>query len=1367
MYIMPRIIVLLALLFGALLSVYPTAKRSIRYLGIEHGLSNNYVTAIFQDRHGFMWFGTQNGLNRYDGYQFVVYNHHPGNSASLADNRITDITADRSDRIWVAMKKGVSVLDGRGNVTGHMSYQPTAAASPVSIDFAINELQLDAEGYLFAASERDGLLRVDTRSDRYDEAVQIPLAVEGKKRFGYHAQTVKADKDGNIWLVVHGVGLCRFEPQIQEVRLVSADVRSVSCMMPDDLGNIWMGTDRGLIQYNIAGKRTRIIGLQDGLSSTNIAALYSDGAQQLWVCTDGGGITIMHIPSGRCTYLAAGDHSGTLTSNAVFSVFRDAASRYWIGTLRGGINVIDPKISRFQTIRHGQALYGPSAKDFILSFAEDRSGDVWIGTDGAGLTFWNRRQDTFVHYQHDPEEPGALSSDFVTNVLVDQYGELWAATYGGGINRLDKRTGTFKRYACLDQAQEHEYTKVWKLYEDRSGTLWAGTLAGGGLYRFNRKNDRFELYDATINNVLTIWEDNDHTLWFGTFSDVIRFNRGTGQTARYRIGHPIRFIHQSGPDSLWIGTEGGGLLHFEKQTGSYQSFTETNGLPDNVMLNALEDESGHLWMSTFNGIAKFNPKTKAVRNFFQSDGLQSNQFNYNAAFGLRSGEFLFGGIHGFNVFHPDSISSVSAMPKLVLTDLRINNRPYDRSSRVASVTNLQNIDRLILGYDEAVISFGFAALEYASPDKIRYAYILEGWDKDWNHVGSQRTAHYSRLEPGTYTLRIRSTNADGKWNPQERIVSINVLPPWWQTKWAYGLFISLILGAGYVYLHYDRRQTRLRYEVKMARLAMEKEKELNEKKLAFFTHISHEFRAPLTLIINPIKEMLYSNRGTVDNRELATVYNNSRRLLSLVDQLLLFQKADDESDAVRFAKLDIVALCKEVFLCFAQYAESKGVSYQFTCFREQLEIYVDREKMEVVLYNLISNALKFTPKGGSVMVSIEEAEPDRLQISVRDSGCGIPEHIGNAIFNRFYRDFSGAGKGGEGFGIGLYLVKKFVEAHQGSVSYISREGEGTSFSVTLLKGKQHLANSYIFEDIGEHSVFLEELLGQAPGADQPAGSEVGIELKKVTQLASPRPLLLIVDDNEQIRSYVRQIFEDDCVVHEAASGTKGLELVRSLQPDIVLSDVVMEGCSGIELCTQLKNDPSLNHIPIILLTASSAAEIKLKGIESGADDYITKPFDKAILQARVFNILKSRNQLQQYFYNEVTLQSNDFRIAPEYRDFLERCIAVVERHMDNPHFTVAMLAAEMSMSQSNLYKRVKSISGRSTNEFIRFIRLRKVAQLLISTDSNISEAAFAAGFNDMKYFREQFQKLFGVKPSQYKKKFQATMGKKYTLNDRV
>src|SRR5690606_777693 len=264
MYIMPRIIVLLALLFGALLSVYPTAKRSIRYLGIEHGLSNNYVTAIFQDRHGFMWFGTQNGLNRYDGYQFVVYNHHPGNSASLADNRITDITADRSDRIWVAMKKGVSVLDGRGNVTGHMSYQPTAAASPVSIDFAINELQLDAEGYLFAASERDGLLRVDTRSDRYDEAVQIPLAVEGKKRFGYHAQTVKADKDGNIWLVVHGVGLCRFEPQIQEVRLVSADVRSVSCMMPDDLGNIWMGTDRGLIQYNIAGKRTRIIGLQDG-----------------------------------------------------------------------------------------------------------------------------------------------------------------------------------------------------------------------------------------------------------------------------------------------------------------------------------------------------------------------------------------------------------------------------------------------------------------------------------------------------------------------------------------------------------------------------------------------------------------------------------------------------------------------------------------------------------------------------------------------------------------------------------------------------------------------------------------------------------------------------------------------------------------------------------------------------------------------------------------------------------------------------------------------------------------------------------------------------------------------------------------------
>ncbi|SFB79577.1 Two component regulator propeller [Parapedobacter composti] len=1340
------------------INVVSTPKEKVKYLGIEQGLSNNYVTAIFQDNQGFMWFGTQNGLNRYDGYQFKVYNHQPGNRFSLADNRITEIISDSAGRIWVALKKGVSILDGRGNVCGHLAYSRQRGDASKVIDFAVYGLAVDAKGTIFAASERAGLLRVDAPAHPFTEALQVPLQVDGEVRFEYYVHTLDLDRNGNVWLVVHGIGLCRYMPETQQVHPVSNTVHTATCMVATDDGDIWMGTDNGLFRYRIATRETRFYGLKDGLSSVNIATLYHDGARELWVGTDGGGITIIDTPTDKCTYLTAGNHGGQLTSGAVFSVFRDAASRYWIGTLRGGINVLDPKGSHFQVVRHSQAEYSSSARDFILSFAEDRSGNVWIGTDGAGLTYWNRRQHTFTHYQHVGGAPASLSNDFITNLLVDRQGWLWVATYGGGINKFDERSGTFARYPCYNTQQHYENGRVWRLYEDREGIIWAGTLAGGGLYQFNRVANRFDLYDPAIQNVLTIWEDSNSDLWFGTFTDLIRLDRKTQHVARFNIGHSIRFIRQGGQDSLWIGTEGGGLLHFAKETGVYTSYTVGNGLPDNVMLNVLEDDSGNFWIATFNGIAKFNPQTKAVRNFYQSDGLQSNQFNYNAALRLQTGEFLFGGIHGFNRFFPDSINAASAMPRLVLTDLRINNQPYNLSSRIADTISLRNLERLVLPYDEAVISIGFSALEYSSPDKIRYAYFLEGWDKSWNEVGTQRTAHYSRLEPGGYTLHIRSTNADGEWNTEGRMVAIEVLPPWWRTTWAYGLYLLIVLGMGYTYLYYVRRQTALRYDIKIARLEIEKEKELNEKKLAFFTHISHELRAPLTLIINPVKEMLYNKDNVVDSRELVTVYNNSRRLLSLVDQLLLFRQADKETGSLKLARLDMVALCREVFLCFRQYAASKGIDYSFSCGVEQIEIYADREKIEIVLFNLISNALKFTPKGGRVTIEARD-ETGCVAIQVADTGAGIPDHVGDAVFNRFYRDFSNPGNTISGFGIGLFLVKKIVESHHGSVSYTSKEGSGTCFTVKLLKGKQHLGNSYIFEDIGEHSVFLEELLGTEaeyiPSVPEPTQA-----LEKVTQVMSQRPLLLVIDDNEQIRHYVRQLFESDCEVQEAASGEAGLQLIKTMQPDIVISDVIMSGCSGIELCSAVKQDPSISHIPIILLTASSTAEIKLKGIESGADDYITKPFDKGILQARVHNILKSRNQLQQYFYNEVTLRSSDFKVATEYRDFLDRCITVVEQHLDNPEFNVGTLADEMGMSQSNLYKRVKSISGRSTNEFIRFIRLRKVAQLLISTDYNVSEAAFTAGFNDMKYFREQFHKLFGIKPSAYKKKFQATMAPK-------
>ncbi|WP_257666346.1 hybrid sensor histidine kinase/response regulator [Parapedobacter tibetensis] len=1334
----------------------------MRYLGIEHGLSNNSVTKIFQDSHGFMWFGTYDGLNRFDGYQFKVYKNQPGHTQSLLDNRITGIVEDGQGLIWVSTKKGASVMDGRGNFS-HLEYVDINDNTIHAIDFSIHHLVSHPKGDIFAASERAGLLRVPTGSQEITHAKQTPLVQSNGVKINYNVQAIAVDYDGVLWSLVHGVGLCFYDQAAAVLRLKSPAIKSATCMTTDDLGNIWLGTDQGLYAYHIGSDRYQHYNQGNGLSGNIIASLSLGSDHTLMVCTDGGGMTKIHLPSGEFTYVKGSQHGGALTSSAVFAAYEDAESRQWIGTLRGGINIIDPHQGRFQLIRQNKSTEAIFPQDFILSFAEDGDGSLWIGTDGEGLTHWDRVNNTFKHYKHQPNNPGSLSCNNVASLLCDRNGDIWAATYGGGINRLERQKGTFKRYACFNHAANYEHRNVWKLFEDSQGSIWASTLSSGGLYRLNAERTAFELYDAAIQNVLSMMEDEEGIFWLGTFDALIRLDTKLHTVSRHYIGQAVRDIRAGKTDSLWLGTEGKGLLRIDKQSGNYRGWTESEGLPSNTVLNLLEDNSGNFWMSTFNGLAKFNPRTNQILNYHESDGLQSNQFNYNAALRLASGEFAFGGIKGFNIFFADSIRRDILLPHVVLTDLRINNKSYEHDQRFNGMGDLLTIEELTIPYQDAVLSFGFAALEFSSPGNIRYAYLLEGWDKDWNYIENQRNAHYSRLNEGNYVLRIKSTNADGTWSPFERTLSIKVLPPWWRTFWAYGIYAVLFFAGIYSYVYDVRRRTRLKYEVELAHMEVEKEKELNERKLSFFTHISHEFRTPLTLIVNPIKELLYSKDKMVDSEELTVVYRNSKRLLSLVDQLLLFRKADSEADKLRLVRLNIVELCHEVFLCFKQQAESKHLNYQFASVGEFVELYGDREKLEITLFNLLSNAIKFTPDGGKVSIQIQET-PDGVEIQVEDTGCGIPEQVGDHLFAKFYRDFEGNGKGVAGFGIGLYLVKKFVDAHGGTIIYCSTPNKGSLFTLTLCKGKGQFDGQFVFEDLSERSIFLDELASDELLGGNGIGETGYDQIKKVTEVVSDLPVMLVVDDNAQIRQYIQKIFEDGYAIYEADTGEGGLEMIRTYQPDIVLSDVMMKGISGIELCARVKQDESLSHIPVILLTASSSDEIKLKGIEGGADDYITKPFDNEILVARVSNILKSRNQLQRYFYNEVTLQHNDYKISSEYSDFLQLCIQTVEQHLDNPDFTIKLLADEVGMSHSALYKRVKSISGKTANEFVRYIRLRKVAQLLISTDLNISEAAFTAGFNDMKYFREQFFKLFGVRPSEYKKKYRDTFGQHYNLN---
>jgi signal transduction histidine kinase/DNA-binding response OmpR family regulator len=873
------------------------------------------------------------------------------------------------------------------------------------------------------------------------------------------------------------------------------------------------------------------------------------------------------------------------------------------------------------------------------------------------------------------------------------------------------------------------------------------------------------------------------------------------------------------------------VLFDRKQAKIIARYTTDEGLCSNSVLNILEDGSGDLWMSTFNGISRFNPEKKTFTNYYQSDGLQSNQFNYNAALKLRSGELVFGGIKGFTLFNPANITLDKGTPKILFTGIKVNNIPIEKENSFIARAVANEIEVIEVPFNKAVFSIEFAALDFSAPDKIQYAYYLEGWDRGWNYTDKIRTATYTHLSEGTYILRVKSTNAEGVWGAKELKLKIIVLPPWYRAWWAYLVYSILIGGLVYSFIKYRTKQTRLTYEVKIAnlntineraeklrslaelekekierekreaelalekaekekglaelavekaelgkeraererehaerekeRILNEKEREINEKKISFFTNISHEFRTPLTLIINPLKDLLNKKgeeQAKPDN-ELGIVYRNARRMLSLVDQLLLFRKAESGMDKIKPGKVNLYNLALEVYLCFTQQAKSNNVNYTFECPNQNLEIYADREKLEIILYNLLSNAIKYTPANGQINFTITE-QPDNIIIQVKDTGSGIPKQTGDKLFDKFYQAERTITSSKAGFGIGLFLVKHFTEQHQGTISYKSEEGQGATFSLSLRKGKEHFVEEALVTEHEPGPVFLEELKGETSFEEEMASGEKPL----ATEIVSEKQSILVVDDDEQIRQYLAQLFKENFIIQQAENGEKGLKAALKYLPDLIISDVYMQDMNGIELCKQIKENDALSHIPVILLTASSSDELKLQGVEGGADDYISKPFDNNLLLARVTNLLKSRNNLQKYFYNEITLNKGNQRISHEYKIFLEKCIAIVENHLDDDDFSVKTLLKEMGMSHSNLFRKVKSVSGQSVNVFIRFIRLRKAAEMFINTNYNVNETALMVGINDIRYFREQFNKLFGMNPSEYIKKYRKVHGKQYMVD---
>jgi signal transduction histidine kinase/DNA-binding response OmpR family regulator len=1051
----------------------------------------------------------------------------------------------------------------------------------------------------------------------------------------------------------------------------------------------------------------------------------------------------------------------------IHTIFIDHQNRKWIGTATSGAAVIDPHKDHFQTITCEPGNSHSLADKVVSTIYEAGDGSLYIGTDGGGISIWNRQNNTFTTLRNRLGNKYSLSDKAViTAIKADNKGRLWIATFHQGIYRYTPHRQMMVHYPLPNPVYHTDDKIAYAVLEDHDHQLWVSTLRRnsvyGALYRLNSTTDRFEAFD-TLSDLFTLYEDGNSVLWGGNLNQLVKIDKVTKKHSFYNLGYAVRSIYEDSYGNLWVGTEGGGLQLFDRtRQRVIARYTTAEGISSDVVLTIMEDHSGHLWLSTLNGLVQFDIKKRESRNFYQADGLQSNQFHYNSALALRNGQLAFGGIKGMNLFYPEAIRINHAMPPLRLTDVFINNTPASDDTTYKVQVSNGAIAAVTVPYNKAVLAFKYTALEYSVPGKISYAYYMEGWDRNWNYAGNMRTAAYTHLNEGSYVFRVKSTNGGGEWNPQEIAIRITVLPPWYRSAWAYILYGMCLIGAIYLFISYKTRQNRLHYEVKAAQLQVkeaqlnaQKEKEVHEKRLTFFTNLSHEFRTPLTLIIDPVKEMMEQEKEPAQKEGLHMVFRNASRLLSLVDQLLLFRKAESAADTLHLTMLNATELCREVFYSFVQQARIKKLDYRFECENEVTYLCADREKLEIMLFNLLSNAVKFTPAGGTVILKLS-ANDTEVNLQVSDSGAGIPAGVGDKLFNPFYqvKDTSTAGK--TGFGIGLFLVKHFTTLHHGKVMYESRVNEGTGFCLTLLKGTTHFAG----HEINQQAPSVSSI---AP-LPEPEETDKGREL---SALVTEKPTLLIVDDDDELRNYINKVFSSGYTVLQAINGQQGLTMAQQYLPDLIISDIAMEELGGLELCKQVKEKPSLSHIPVILLTASTAQETRLQGIEAGADDYITKPFEKELLKARVLSLLKKRNSLQQYFYNEITLQQNDGKVSEEYREFLNKCIRIVEEHLDDETFSVKTLTAHMGMSRSSLYRKVNSVSGQSIIGFIRFIRLRKAAELMINTENNVSEIATITGFNDIKYFRTHFSQLFGMNPSEYIRRFRKPFHNNLQLNKNI
>jgi len=1337
----------------------------------ESGLSNSAVTNIYMDAKGIMWFGTWDGLNRYDGSEINVFKPDAFRAGQISNNIIRDFLEDKSNNFWIITDDGINRLDSNNmQFTSYLSNNKKLPKKEYNLKAC-----LGTDSLVYVSLYGYGLAYYNAKVDSFIKLDLPGLSVQAQKEIiGLYGQP-----EGILFLLTeHGVlytynqnkktyetDLTRYHELLFEkhwfvkinstfylaialkkggVLLYNLSTYGHTVLLKDHLittmnetfrkDMLWAGTDGGSIfkinfNNNAPAAENMDSWVTDLLSNhVKIWTIKQTSEDLLWVGTDGKGV-YRYITKGKPFYNIKKDDKqpGSISHNIVRAIIKDQEGNLWIGTRGGGFNMIpgNSKNTKYYNVSNGLS------NNAVISLGFDNRKNLWIGVDGEGIDMMEKNTGKILHFPRDFANTSKLEFGSVYSICVDVYGSVWLGTSGYGIVCLDvekKADGSYylTKYKQIRYSRDIKGLKsdiIYSIVEEQPNVLWIGTR-GGGLHRLNTLNNSFEVYGKTDDGINSLSNDDILSLCIGK------------------------------NDKLWIGTSGGlNMLDFSHKPYQFKHFTEYDGLPNNTVHGILEDSNGNIWLSTNRGLSKLNVSENSFINFNKADGLQNNEYTDGAVYNDTPNKLLyFGGVEGIDWFNPQQIKQAGHFPPIVLNEFRLYNNPVlpGDSSLILS-KSLNETTMIKLKHNQNFFSFSFSTLNYYNASKCEFAYCLEGFDYDWNYIQTKRTANFTNVPPGTYTFKLKATNEDGIFGKEVREVKIIINPSVWNTGYAYVLYFLLSSLTTYSVIAYSRKRIREKREREIEKIHQQKKDEINRYKLQFFTNIAHEFRTPLTLILAPAATLMnYIKEEKHLEVYARTIYQNANRLQRLIQELIEFRKVETGNTKLEIRKHELVEYVGELVRAFEQFARQNDIALRFFHSETTIEAWVDIKKLEKILLNLISNAIKYTPKGGSVEVKLE-LQKKELLFTVKDTGIGIPEDMREKVFDRFFHDSGTLPRSNiaqEGTGVGLSLTKSLVELHKGTIT-VENSPEGGSIFKVLLSAEKTVYENDIIED--EFVVQTDRIAKNVLNEIQASHDYQFENQDSAANNMKRKYTILIVDDNQQVCNLIGSLLVNEYNIFKAHNSYEALEIIDTEHIDLMISDVIMPGMDGLELCFKVKSDINTCHIPVILLTAKGELEQRIEGIEAGADSYIPKPFHPDHLLVRIKKLLETRERFRMAYkeYNETSQDELLKGLSPKDKQLLSGLSCFIEENIEDSSLNADHLASHLAMSKTQLYRKIKALTDFTPHGLIKHIRLKKAAALLQEDEKTVSEVFYETGFNNRTYFYRSFKEAYGVTPGEY------------------